>query len=52
MLFRQTDSVKIEVDGDKWKSEDESEIQGSFPFDELRVRMTAIITTAVWMKSF
>jgi hypothetical protein len=46
MLFRQIDSVKIGVDGDKWKSEDKNEIQGSFTSS----RMTAIISPTVWMK--
>ncbi len=51
MRCRRIDDGKFEVDGDKDNSTEKNEIQGSFPFDKLRVRMTAIITTAV-MKSF
>jgi hypothetical protein len=47
MRCRRIDDGKFEVDVDKDNSKDKSKIRGSFPFDKLRVRMTAIISTAV-----
>ena len=35
--------TKFEVDGDKGNGKDKNEIQGSFPFGKLRVRMTAML---------